>query len=126
MIKKKVNSHYKYTCAFLEIHVLIILNTVSHNHISIFKHIKNCFLCKIVIDFLFIGSKHMFLVSTTCFGREIRISIGPRRDKTCLQGFVNNKGADQPAHTHRLISAFVIRLLESFISKHASREILIF
>ena len=41
---------------------------------------------------------------------------GPGREKTCLRGFANNKGADQPAHPHRLISAFVIRLLESIIS----------
>ena len=41
---------------------------------------------------------------------------GPRRDKTCLREFKNNKGADQPARQRRLISAFIIRLLESFIS----------
>ena len=46
--------------------------------------------------------------------------------KTGLQGFVNNKGADQPAHPHRLISAFVIRFLESTISKLASSEISMF
>ena len=34
--------------------------------------------------------------------------------------------ADQPAHSHRLISAFVIRLLASMISKLASSEISIF
>ena len=34
---------------------------------------------------------------------------GPRREKTCLRGFANNTGADQPAHTRSLISAFVIR-----------------
>ena len=38
--------------------------------------------------------------------------IGPRREKTCLWGFGNNKCADQPAHPCRLISAFVIRLLK--------------
>ena len=31
--------------------------------------------------------------------------------ETCLQGFANNKGADQPAHSRSPISAFVIRLL---------------
>ena len=41
-------------------------------------------------------------------------------------GFVNNKGADQPEHTPRLISAFVIQFLESFISKLATGEISIF
>ena len=33
----------------------------------------------------------------------------PQREKTCLRGFANNTGADQPAHTRSLISAFVIR-----------------
>ena len=52
------------------------------------------------------------------------ISIyGPRREKTCLWGFTNNTGADQPAHPHSLISAFVIRLLESIISRLATGEI---
>ena len=40
--------------------------------------------------------------------------------------FANNKGADQPAHTRSLISAFVIRLLQSIISGLASSEISIF
>ena len=52
--------------------------------------------------------------------------IGPRREKTCLQGFVNNKDAGQPAHPHSLISAFVIRFLESIICKLATGEISIF
>ena len=34
--------------------------------------------------------------------------LGPRREKTCLGGVAHNKGADQPAHPCRLISAFVI------------------
>ena len=55
------------------------------------------------------------------------ISIyGPRREKTCLRGLANNKGADQPAHPRSLISTFVIRFLESFISKLATSQILIF
>ena len=48
---------------------------------------------------------------------------GPRREKTCLRGFANNKGADQSAHQRSLISAFVIRILESTISKLATSEI---
>ena len=43
------------------------------------------------------------------------VKIGPRREKTCLRGFANNTGADQPAHPRSLISAFVIRFLESII-----------
>ena len=38
----------------------------------------------------------------------------------------NNKGADQPAHPCRLISAFVICFLESIISKLTTSEISIF
>ena len=51
------------------------------------------------------------------------LSNGPRREKTCLRGFANNKGADQPAHPCSLISAFVIYLLESIISRLATSEI---
>ena len=51
------------------------------------------------------------------------VNYGPRRKKTCLRGFANNTGADQPAHPHRLISAFVIRFLESIICKLATSEI---
>ena len=43
--------------------------------------------------------------------------------KTCLRPFVSNKGADQPEYPCRLISAFVIRLLESIISQLASSKI---
>ena len=50
------------------------------------------------------------------------VLFGLRRDKSCLQGFANNKGADQPAHPCSLISAFVIRVLERIIYKHAIGE----
>ena len=52
--------------------------------------------------------------------------IGPHREKTCLRGFANNTGADQPAHPRSLISAFVIRFLESIICKLSTSEISIF
>ena len=51
---------------------------------------------------------------------------GPHREKTCLREFANNTGADQPAHPRSLISAFVIRLLESIISRLATNEISVF
>ena len=57
-----------------------------------------------------LGSHHM--------GLEVR--------KPVFWGFVNNKDADQPVHPHSTISAFVIRLLESIISKLATSEILNF
>ena len=49
--------------------------------------------------------------------------IGPRREKIFLRGFTNNTGADQPAHPRSLISAFVIRCLESTICKLATGDI---
>ena len=52
----------------------------------------------------------------------IQVSYGSRREKTCLQGIANNKGADQPANLRSLISAFVFRFLESVISKLATCE----
>ena len=40
-------------------------------------------------------------------------------------GYANNQGADQPAHLRSLISAFVIRFLESMISILTTSEIFI-
>ena len=37
--------------------------------------------------------------------------------------YANNKGADQPAHPHSLISAFVVRCLDSIISLDSMAEI---
>ena len=64
-----------------------------------------------VINRLLLSWFHIYLI----FNNFYTLSIGPRRNKTCLRGFENNKGADQPAHPRNLISAFVIRLLESII-----------
>ena len=50
----------------------------------------------------------------------------PPRKKTCLQGFANNSGTDQPARMRSLISAFVIRFLESTIFNLATGKISIF
>ena len=55
-----------------------------------------------------------------------RKTDGPRARKPVFGGFENNTGANQPAHLRSLISAFVIRLLESIICKHATGEISIF
>ena len=50
----------------------------------------------------------------------IQTAYEPRREKTCLRWFANNKGADHPARMHSLISTLVIRLLKSIISKLAT------
>ena len=40
----------------------------------------------------------------------------PGHEKTCLMSYANNKCADQPAHPRSLISAFVVRCLDSVMS----------
>ena len=50
--------------------------------------------------------------------------IEPRHEKMCLMSYANNKGADQPAHLRRsLISAFVVRCLDSIMSLDSIAEI---
>ena len=44
-------------------------------------------------------------------------------EKMCLMSYANNKGADQPAHPRSLISAFVVRCLDSIISLDSIAEI---
>ena len=41
----------------------------------------------------------------------------------CVMSYVNNKGADQPARMRSLISAFVVRCLDSIISVDSTAEI---
>ena len=60
-------------------------------------------------------SDHCYLQWKTIFCK-LYCKNGPRRKKTCLRGFANNTGADQPAHPRSLFSAFVIRFLKSTLS----------
>ena len=53
------------------------------------------------------------------------LTHGPRCEKT-FGFFWNNTGADQAAHPHSLISAFVIRFLESIICNLTTGAISIF
>ena len=50
-------------------------------------------------------------------------AIWASMQETLSSGFANNKGVDQPAHPHSLISAFVILFLESITSKVATGDI---
>ena len=61
-----------------------------------------------MIEYIGQLSSHIDFKVFCYFDRTI---YGPRREKTCLLGFGNNTGADQPAHPRSLISAFVIRVL---------------
>ena len=47
----------------------------------------------------------------------------PGHEKMCLMSYANNKGADQPVHPRSLISAFVVRCLDSIIPLDSIAEI---
>ena len=47
----------------------------------------------------------------------------PGHAKMCLMPYANNKCADQPAHPPSLISAFVVRFLDSIISLVSRSEV---
>ena len=47
----------------------------------------------------------------------------PSHEKMCLVSTANNKGADQPAHSRSLISAFVVHCIDSLISLGSIAEI---
>ena len=51
------------------------------------------------------------------------IPFEPGHEKMCLMSYANNKGADQPAHSRSLISAVVVRCLDSIISLDSIAEI---
>ena len=49
------------------------------------------------------------------FEEESISSLAVSLQNTCLQGFVNNKGADQPKHPRTLISTMVISYLKIIV-----------
>ena len=55
--------------------------------------------------------------------RSLYVTIEPGHEKTYLMSYANNKGADQPAHPRSLISAVVVRCLDSIIPLVSISEI---
>ena len=47
----------------------------------------------------------------------------PGHEKMCLMSYAHNKGANQSAHPRSLISAFVVRCLDSMLSLDSIAEI---
>ena len=54
---------------------------------------------------------------------EVQVTLATLSSRNRPVGFANNKVAGQLAHLRRLISAFVIRFLESIITELATDEI---
>ena len=66
-----------------------------------FAKIKNKLLRKINvknIKIMFSSDRIISLGPQVVSIAFVLTSFGPRHEKTCLRGFANNKGADQPAH----------------------------
>ena len=82
-----------------------IIKGLYPNHMHIFIPCKN--ISKVL--------KHSSIVESNSFE--------PGHEKMCLMSYANNKGADQPAHPRSLISAFVVRCLDSIISLDSITEI---
>ena len=64
----------------------------------------------------------MTLYLTKTFSYILCTIIRASMPENLSLGFANNKGADQPAQMRRLVSTFVILLLEHVISEHATNE----
>ena len=54
---------------------------------------------------------------------ELSAVIEPHHEKTCIMLHANNNDADQPAHPSSLISAFIVRCLDSTIPTLAKYKI---
>ena len=72
------------------------------------------------------SSSFIFHNGKKCSGKLFSMSpniFEPGHEKMCLMSYANNKVADQPAHPRSLISAFVVRCLDSIISLDSIAEI---
>ena len=93
----------------------------------------HCFVCLILyvpVNNFSVMSGRVFLNQAHCAHIDKNIYkfhiIWALMQENLSLGFPNNKGADQPAHRRRMISTFVIPILESIISKLAMGEISLF
>ena len=83
------------------------------NHIRHF--IKMTFINKGIefIDLLSIFRDNSVTSSSPTYFENTEYPYEPDHEKTCFIPYANNKGSDQHAHPHILISAFVVRCLDS-------------
>ena len=63
---------------------------------------------------MFIGAK---------YHQQYLKTYEPDHEKMCLMSYANNKDADHPAHPRSLISAFVVRCMDSIIPLLAIAEV---
>ena len=98
-----------------------IKNVQGKVSLSVLPKIYHIFIQMSFILFLICRLENYCTLSN-CFVTELKI-LEPGHEKMCLMSYANNKGADQPAHPRSLISAFIIRCLDSIISLDSISEI---
>ena len=108
-------------CKHLDI---VSVDWAVHHTVSSFSYFFLQFHTTKLMKFLFSNNKATRYISI-CYAYDVLIKWAPSR-KILLSVFASNKGADQSAHPCRLISAFVIRSLESTLSKLDTDEVSIF
>ena len=111
---------------FIQIQTPVFQTEISvlHRYICIYTEIsavKSMYVCPFEME------KSAFLIQiSTLNGYKPKwnaIKLGePGHEKMCLISYANNKGADQPAHSRSLISAVVVRCLDSIISLDSIAE----
>ena len=100
---------YKFE-SFSSIENVVVHELRVYARVSIFHTWKN-------------GSKTALRTTVFFLWCQNRRQCEPGHKKMCLLSYANNKGADQPAHPRRVISAFIIRCLDSIISLDSTSEI---
>ena len=72
-----------------------------------------------VNNFVSIQSLRIWIVFLAYANSRLKLIFNtnePGHEKTCCMSYANNKDADQPVHPRSMISAFVVRCLESVMS----------
>ena len=82
---------------------------------------RNIRVCN-VADFFYRTCPYPFVPISIPLSNRLS-KIEPGHEKMCLKSYAKNKGVDQPAHPRSLISAFVVRGLDSIISLDSIAEI---
>ena len=92
-----------------------------HRNQPVFASDLNCFVCLFVFCTRDLGYERTLYKCLSLHGLDPKtFPKETRREKACLWGVANNKGADQPVHPRSLISVFIFRFLQSIISKLAT------
>ena len=105
-----------FCCMLLYVHSSIAIILMGKRELVALFNVSSW--CLVMVERLFLA------VPRGCL--QFVIVVFPDHTHLLISVIVNNKGADQHAHPRSLISDFVIRLLESIISRHATGEVLIF